>query len=523
MTLPSADTASVFTGVDALLGAQSPTGSTVTPASSAAIYGLAIDEEHARIYYSSFAALGAVLPPPSGAVDEIYFPVASSGAPSPGTTTQVVTWNRGTPDSTGATKSVNAVERLLPDGWITGWSPATLQTVDAGKLAVQADAVGTDMAAPGALGSMRVAADNDADTFMWSRVAVPAAGGGTLGAATNGIVATAAIPAGDSGFLFAPADPAMKTHAGVAVVLDATGTISIVDAAGQNRGTYAFDWPSGYRVQGTTIFDTFGLPALPSARIVCSVTTGSVLLFGTAYDPVSGDAIRLDAFRSGDVGLWPTLPGFTRGNGTAGTLQLFNPGTADAHVALSARPSQADGLPVPPSQPIGSVTVPAGGVVSVDLGAGAPAQGTVDLASDQSVAAFATYRIPSPGGGTAGYGVAAQQLASAVSPGSRGVFLAATANDAFDSTLQLVNSGFSAASVTVSFTAADGTAAGSRTVAVPAQGVVAVPGWAAGQTTDMGRVDVTPADSSAPVFAALLRRDRVSQDTDTIFPFVIPK
>ncbi len=435
-----------------------------------------------------------------------------------------MTWNRGTPDAQGATHTMNQVERLLPEGWIAGWSPAAQQAIDAGKILVQSDAVGTDMDAPGALGSIRLLSDQGADTFAWSRISVPGAGGGTLGSATNAVLGTAAIAAGDSGFVFTPADPAFRTHAGVFIVQDATGTISVVDAAGQTRVTFPFDWPSGFRAQGSTIFEVFGLPALPSARIVCTVATGSVLLFGTAYDPVSGDAVRLEPFRSGDVGLWPVLPGFVRGGGLAGTLQLFNPGTTTAHVNLSFRAAQAPGAPAAPGQAIGSVTVPAGAVVSVDLGAGAAAQGALDLSSDQNVAAFASYRRPLGSGGTAGYGVAAQQVAAAIPAGSRGVFVSSTVNDAFTSTLQLVNMGFDPAAVTVAFTNADGTdAGGAQTVTLPAQGVVNLPGWPAGQTTDAGRVDVTPADGSPAVLAILARRDRVSQDTDAISPFVVPK
>jgi hypothetical protein len=213
-----------------------------------------------------------------------------------------------------------------------------------------------------------------------------------------------------------------------------------------------------------------------------------------------------------------------RGGGLAGTLQVFNPGTTSAHVNISFRVAQAPGAPAAPGQAIGSVTVPAGAVVSVDLGAGAAAQGALDLSSDQNVAAFATYRRPVAGGGTAGYGIAGQSLGAAIPSGSRGVFVSSTVNDAFTSTLQLVNSGFEPAVVTVAFTGADGTAVGSpQTVSLPAQAVVNLPGWPAGETTDMGRVDVTPADGSPSVFAILARRDRVSQDTDAISPFVVPK
>ena len=162
--------------------------------------------------------------------------------------------------------------------------------------------------------------------------------------------------------------------------------------------------------------------------------------------------------------------------------------------------------------------------MSVDLGAGAAAQGALDLSSDQNVAAFATYRRPLAGGGTAGYGVAAQQIGAAIPAGSRGVFVSSTVNDAFTSTLQLVNTGFEPAVVTVAFTNADGTdTGGAQAVTLPAQGVVNLPGWPAGQTTDAGRVAVTPADGSPAVLAILARRDRVSQDTDAISPFVVPK
>ena len=263
------------------------------------------------------------------------------------------------------------------------------------------------------------------------------------------------------------------------------------------------------------------MPALPSARIVCSVTTGSVLLFGTAYDPVSGDAVRLEPFRSGDAGLWPTLPGFVRGNGITPSLQLFNPGSAPAHVAISLRRA-GSGNPALPSQPLATATVPPSATVTIDL-SGPAAQGALDLSSDLNVASFATYRRPAATDGNVLWSVAGQGLSGAVTPGSRGVFLASTVNDAFTSTLQLVNEGFDPASVTVTYTAADGTAAGTQAVSLAAQGVVNLPAWPSGQTTDMGRVDVTSADGSAPVLALLARRDRVSQDTDAVLPLVVPK
>ncbi len=521
-TVTSVDNPINLLAVGNVSGAQGAAGSAVAPTTTGTtLWALAVDERRARIYFGTSQAIGALSPPPFTQADELYLPVASSGTPNAGTTTQVVTWNRGTADATGVTHVANETERLLPDGWIAGWAPVAGQPVNPGTMLVQSDLVGANMGAPGAIGSVRVLSDRGTDTFVWSRVSAPAPNGGTVGAAANAVLGTAAIGGGDTGFLFAPADATFRTDAGVLVVTDATGTISIVDAAGQTRATFDFNWPSGYRLQGTTVFDAFGLPALPSARIVCSVTTGSVLLLGTAYDPVSGDAVRLEPFRSGDVGLWPTLPGFVRGNGNAGSLQIFNAGTSDAHVSLSLRSAQADGLPPLPGQAIGSVVVPAGTVATVDLSSGPAAQGTLDLASDQDISAFATYKHAASGGGTVGYGMAAQQLGAAIPTGSRGVFLAATMNGAFASTLQLVNPTFGPATVTVAYTGADGTAVGSRTVSLQAQAVVTIPAWPAGQTTDMGRVDVSPAAGSAPVLATMLRQDLVSLDTDAIVPLLV--
>ncbi len=51
----------------------------------------------------------------------------------------------------------------------------------------------------------------------------------------------------------------------------------------------------------------------------------------------------------------------------------------------------------------------------------------------------------------------------------------------------------------MNFTGADGTAVGSRTVTIPAWGVVSLPGWMAGASTDLGRVDLVPADGTHAV------------------------
>ena len=71
------------------------------------------------------------------------------------------------------------------------------------------------------------------------------------------------------------------------------------------------------------------------------------------------------------------------------------------------------------------------------------------------------------------------------------------------------------------FTGADGTAVGSRTVTVPPWGAVSLPGWMPGASTDLGRVDLVPADGATPFLAVLV--DLATRDTDVILPLVIPK
>jgi hypothetical protein len=114
-----------------------------------------------------------------------------------------------------------------------------------------------------------------------------------------------------------------------------------------------------------------------------------------------------------------------------------------------------------------------------------------------------------------------RSLGTAIPAGSRGVFLAATVNGSFNSTLELVNPTFNPATFTVTYTGADGTAAGTRTVSLQGQGVVSIPAWPSGLTTDMGRVDVKPATGSASVLATMLRQDLASLDTDAIAPIIV--
>ena len=495
-------------------------------------WAMLIDEVRGRIFFGTSGALGALSPPPKLDDKELYLTSVSaapfSSDPARSYRTQVVTWNRGTPDSTGVTKLLTYVQRILPDGWIAGFSGAATQPVPAATLLSQEDVVGTGMDSAGAYGGVRIISDVLDDTFAWSRISLPAPGGGTLGYAANAVTGAVALGTGETGFLFASPDTAQQTIAGVLVTEASTGTISIVDASGVARATYPYDWPSGYRVQGTSIFDAFALPALASARIVCTVTKGRVLLFGSAVDPVSGDAAGLNSIGASALATGLQIAGFTRGGGVRSTLQIFNAGTDPASVSVSLRVAQpVDGPVLAPGGSLATATVPPGAVVTLDLGnpAGAAVTGTLDLNADQPVAAFATFRTTLPSGGNVVFTAPATFFASpsAIPPGSRGVFLSATQNDAFSSTLQLTSTSPNPGDVTVSFTGADGTAVGSRTVTVPAWGAVSLPGWMSGASTDLGRVDLVPADGTTPFIAVLVRQDRTTRDTDVILPLVIPK
>jgi len=349
-----------------------------------------------------------------------------------------------------------------------------------------------------------------------------------LGYAANAVTGASTLGAGETGFLFASSDAAQRTIAGLLVTESSTGTISIVDASGITKVTYAYDWPGGYRVQGTSIFDAFGLPALPSARIVCTVTTGHVLLFGSVEDPSSGDAAGLDAIRASAFATGLQIAGYSSGGGLTPTLQIFNPGTSGANVSVSLRVAQP--VPGPAALPGGaltSVVVPPGAVATLVVGnpSDAPATGTLDLVSDVQIGAAATFRKPLASGGNVVYTAPATFFASpsAVPTGSRGVFLAATQNGAFSSTLQFTSTSPDRCDVKVNVTGADGTVAGSVTVTVPPWGVVSLPGWMSGASTDLGRIDVVPADGTTPFLAVLVRQDKQTLDTDVIRPLVIPK
>ena len=171
--------------------------------------------------------------------------------------------------------------------------------------------------------------------------------------------------------------------------------------------------------------------------------------------------------------------------------------------------------------------MPAGHVVSLPdilatVGPG-PLVGALDISSDQPVHAFARVLGSVSGGGSWGLG---SSSAAAVASGSKAVFLDLADNAAFESDLVVINQGAGTASVTVNLFGADGSTAGSTVLALAPGEVRFVPSvWPllAGGSTDLGRLEVVPADGSGPVSTTLVRSDRLTLDADALVPFVLPR
>src|SRR5450759_3451221 len=94
-----------------------------------ALWAMLVDEMRGRIFFGTMGAIGILGPPPQIDVRDLYLASASAAAlpsdPARAYRTQIVTWNRGTPDATGVTKALNPIQRVLPDGWIAGLSCRT--------------------------------------------------------------------------------------------------------------------------------------------------------------------------------------------------------------------------------------------------------------------------------------------------------------------------------------------------------------------------------------------------------------
>ncbi|HEV8268197.1 MAG TPA: hypothetical protein VGR00_08195 [Thermoanaerobaculia bacterium] len=520
---------------------------TELPAGIGAVYGFVIDGRRARIYFNTSGNIGALGPPAPITDKDLYVPSAASVAGVGGTrwATQTVVWNRGTPDATTMMgKDENVTERLLPDGWITGFAPGAPLVVPPGKITNQNDVIGVDMGAPDNFGGLRLAGSQPDDLFAFARVYRTRDDGGTYGFARNAVMASRGIGTGEKGFLFTPPDTStQRTNAGILVISDTVGSISIVDAQGNEKVKYDFDWPGGYHVQGSTIFSALGVDPVPGGRVAFSVTTGRILPFGTSIDAVTNDPIDLLVFGPSNASTIQWLSGLARGAGPMGAssstdLQLFNPGTTDATATLLFFPGQpfSGSAPLPVA---GSaiVAVPAGKVVTlVDVLASrfpaavaSGAVGSLAIVSDQPIDAFARVTAADSGGGRFGYGTAGLRGNEAVYDGSRGVFIATTDSgfDKIQSDLYLTNPTDTPATVALNLTDTIGTAVGTKTVTLAPKEVRYLPSvWytIAGFGTDtVGRLDVVPAAGSGQVFATLLRQDRKTGDTDAIPPAIIAK
>src|SRR5204862_4325581 len=189
-----------------------------------------------RLWLGTGTTLTTLLPPTSAAGDQ-FLPSAASivGRFGARWKTEVVTWNRGLATSTpGTAQSVTYSERLLPDRWIVGSSPAGSETLAPGQILSRPDVLANEMQAPDTFGGLRLtpAASPD-ELFASGRVYLSREDGGTYGFSTKLVKSDRAVGAGESAFLFAPPDAAgQRTNAGLLVLESAVGTISIVDADG---------------------------------------------------------------------------------------------------------------------------------------------------------------------------------------------------------------------------------------------------------------------------------------------------
>ncbi len=488
-----------------------------------------------------------VLPPIPVTQDDQLYPAAASIAGRGDTrwATQVVVWNRGSADTAGATVDATVVERLLPTDWIVGLSPTATLTVGAGKIVSQADPIVNEMKGPDSSGALRISSGSTttkfADVYSWIRVYRTREDGGTYGLARNFVKGAKGIGTGETGFLFAPPDTGQRVNAGLLVLDAATGTVSIVDAAGTALAPpFSYQWPAGYHVQASTIFEAFGIPPSPSARIVYAVTKGRVLPFGTATDPASSDPVDLPVFGPTSTAAFQWIPGVERGGGPLGAtsrtdLQLFNGAAGDSTVTIGFRGARlaTEDVPVPPA-PFVTLTVPAGKVVAlVDvLGERFGLEGvagSLDVVSDPPVFAFARVTAEDSAGGRHGYTLPGLLGDAAVPAGSRGVFIqAADAGwDVMESELQVTNPTDTPTQVTVkAFTTEGGAAVGQTlTLSVAPKEVVRVPTAfyaAAGFGQPVGRLEVAPVEGGQPVFAALVRQDKKTGDADAVVPYVVP-
>lgn len=516
------------------------------PAIAGIPYGLAIDEVRKRILVGATSEVVEILPPLPVTVNDHLYPSAASieGTGGARWATEVVAWNRGTPNAEGVQASTSVDARLLPSDWIIGLSPGATLTVGPGKLVRQADPIAEEMKEPNVAGALRFApptgATNFGDFFSWTRVYRTREDGGTYGMARNRLTGGEAVASGETGFLFAPPDVAgQRVNAGLLVVEATRVGVSIVGPDGTRlAGPAALDWPAGFQTQASTIFEAFGVAPAASARVVFAVQTGRVLPFGTSIDTLSGDPIDLPFFGPRNTAPVQWFLAVERGGGPLGPssrtdLQLFNGAEVVSTVSLGFRPARLAASEGPAAGPrFATLTVPAGRTVTVrdailELFGLEGAAGSIDVVSDPPVFAFARVTAEDASGGRHGFGSAAALGNVAPAAGSRGVFIQASDAgwDVMESELQVTNPTDDAAQVTLRAYDFEGEAVGEPfPLAVGPKEVLRIPAafyTVSGRGAHVGRLEVTPGEGSAPVFAVLVRQDKKTGDADAVIPYVI--
>lgn len=512
-------------------------GLVTAPASPFTIWGLEVDLVRQRVWFGTSGNIGQLRPPLPQSDDDWVVPSAASigGAGGVRWKTESVLWNKGTPDSSNATKPLEFTQRLLLTDWILGFPIGSVGTIAAGALFAQTDAIGDALAAPDNSGALRFVPNGTTgvatDLYAWARTSRSREDGGTYGFAANAVKGTRALKAGETGFLFAPPDAdGQRVNAGLFVLEDAKGTISILDANGAVVGApYAFDWPSGYHRQFSTIFAALGVAPVPNARISYALSSGKILPFGTSIHDGTSDPVGLAAFLPTDASGFQWIPSARKNADVTTDLQLYNSGTTDAQVSFDFTAADPFGTESPSLRLFASATVPAGKTVVLRdvLGTvlGLPSgSGTLFIGSDKPLFAFA--RITGgPAGARFGWGVPAMDGRSSAGPETRAVFLAAgdTGWDVMETQLAIYNSFETAATATLRATFADGTAAGTRDVTIPPKSTRTLDAAfyaISGAGVPYGRLEVLPAAGSPPLSAALVRRDNKTGDADLIPPFV---